>query len=465
MVFRLTPWACYLALLTHALPIASGQVLPKNPSTDAFYQPPAGFESKAPGTILRTRTVDASFLGLVPDVGVETHQLLHRTTAINGSATTSVTTVFKPINAKLDRFVSFHTAYDGSATICDPSYNYQLGAEQADMISDVEMLLLQAFLISGYIVSSPDYEGPEAAFSVGRLEGMGVLDSMRAVTQFKDTLGLSTNEPKIVGYGYSGGAIATGWAASLHASYAPELPIQGWAQGGTPANLTGTLLYLDNTVFSGFLPASVVGLSKATAYGAVFQPLIQSIVTPYGQSVLDFAAANCGVEDLFDFPGQSILAPKFQSLGSNLLYDPTVVSILEQNTMGLHANETPSVPIYLYHAQKDEIIPYANATTLVDSWCQDGGSVVFTTFGNGGHFTTEILGFVGAFQFIEAAFAGTASVGKGCSRKTVLSNTLNPLALGVDLEPVLVDLLNALLQFGEGDANVINNIQTLNKTL
>ena len=40
----------------------------------------------------------------------------------------------------------------------------------------------------GYIVVSPDYEGPDAAFPVGRLEGMGVLDSMRAVNNYADEL-------------------------------------------------------------------------------------------------------------------------------------------------------------------------------------------------------------------------------------------------------------------------------------
>jgi hypothetical protein len=83
---------------------------------------------------------------------------------------------------------------------------------------------------------------------------MGVLDSMRAVANFKSTLGLNTSTPKIVGYGYSGGAIATGWAASLISSYAPELKVLGWASGGTPANLTGTPVFLDGGLYASFLP-------------------------------------------------------------------------------------------------------------------------------------------------------------------------------------------------------------------
>lgn len=53
------------------------------------------------------------------------------------------------------------------------------------------------------------------------------------------------NQAVLGGLGYSGGAIATGWAAALHASYAPELNIKGWSMGGTPANTTAVLQTVD----------------------------------------------------------------------------------------------------------------------------------------------------------------------------------------------------------------------------
>ncbi|KAI7601729.1 LIP-domain-containing protein, partial [Hortaea werneckii] len=216
------------------------------PDFDPFYDPPAGFESEQPGTILRERPIATSFIGLVPNP-VDAYQLLYRTTAIDGSAIAEVTTVFVPLNAKTDRFVSFQTAYDSADTICNPSYNYRLGSVQTNLIVAFEFLILEIYLALGYIVAASDYEGPDAAFGAGRLAGMGVLDNMRAVSSF-DKLGLDDN-PGIVGVGYSGGGIATGWAASLQPTYASELNIKGWASGGTPANLTGTTVFLDNTLF------------------------------------------------------------------------------------------------------------------------------------------------------------------------------------------------------------------------
>ncbi|CAL5867108.1 uncharacterized protein PFLUO_LOCUS1320 [Penicillium psychrofluorescens] len=449
-----SPWA-YSA----ALPVARGAA--EDPSTDPFYQPPAGFESTAPGTILRERSIVASFFGLIPDP-VEAHQLLYRTTAINGSAIATVTTIFKPPFAKTDRFISFHTAYDSSATICDPSYNYQLGSVQTDLISSVEMFIMEAYLLLGYIVASPDYEGPDAAFSPGHLEGMGVLDGMRAVTNFNETLGLSAN-PMIIGTGYSGGAIATGWAASLQPSYAPDLDIKGWVQGGTPANLTATMLYIDDTAFSGFLPAAVAGLAKPSAYGAELSSVINSVLTPLGKSKYEFAQSNCAVADLLEFPEMSLLSTSIQTLGAGLIRQPTVASVLNQNIMGLYKNQTPTAPVFIYHAAQDEIIPYADASTLVDSWCSYGASVNFTTYGNGGHVTTEIVGLPDAVQFVEAAFAGEAT--SGCHRNTELNNTLNPIALGVELEPILSELINALAIAGKNDENIIQNLNVLKNSI
>jgi hypothetical protein len=81
-------------------------------------------------------------------------------------------------------------------------------------------------------------------------------------------LGFSTSNPMIVGTGYSGGALATGWAASLQLSYASGLAIKGWVQVGNPANITENLVFLNSKIFSGFVPVGLAGLSKPSAYSA-----------------------------------------------------------------------------------------------------------------------------------------------------------------------------------------------------
>ncbi|KAJ5959640.1 Lipase secreted [Penicillium vulpinum] len=438
------------------MPIASALPAPQAPrstvqppDTDPFYQPPAGFASTAPGTILNQRSINAAFFGLVP-VDVDAYQLLYRTTAVNGSAIATVTTVFKPKNAKLDRFVSFATAYDSSATKCQPSYGYQLGAPQDSLIASVEQLIIEIYLALGYTVASPDYEGPDAAFGPGRLAGMGVLDGIRAVKSFK-TLSLTDN-PMVVGIGYSGGAIATGWAASLQPKYASELNIKGWVQGGTPSNLTGTMYQIDDTAFSGFLPTAIAGLSKPSAYGAELAPLISKIITADGQKILDTATSECSTTDLLAFFERSIFDTSFQTMGEAFIFEPIVQSVFKQNTMAVNKDETPTAPTFVYHAKYDEVIPYADAKTMVNSWCNWDANTKFTTYASGGHATTEIIAIPDAIKFVQNAFAGTTK--SGCTTNTELGSILNPLALGVQLEPILVKLIDGLSHLGDQDSNL-----------
>ena len=70
----------------------------------------------------------------------------------------------------------------------------------------------------------PDTEGEEADFSAGPVYGYNTLDSLRAALSSPAT-GL-TGDAKIGLAGYSGGAIATEWAAQQAPTYAPEINSQ-----------------------------------------------------------------------------------------------------------------------------------------------------------------------------------------------------------------------------------------------
>jgi pimeloyl-ACP methyl ester carboxylesterase len=267
----------------------------------------------------------------------------------------------------------------------------------------------------------------------------------------------------VVGVGYSGGALATGWAASLQPSYAPELNVKGWVQGGTPSNLTGTLNFIDDTAFAGFLPTAVVGLSKPSAYGAELNPVLNGILTDKGRQKLDFAATHCAVENLFSFGEQSLFSTEIQSLGTGLLTEPTIKSVMDKNIMAVNKAETPTAPVFAYHATQDEVIPYSNASTMVNSWCGWGANVKFTTYANGGHATTEIIALPAVLKFVDSAFSG--KVASGCPKNTELSSILNPIALGVSLEPLLLKLIETLAHLGEKDSKVKSDTQVLAQTV
>ncbi|OAA47207.1 Lipase, secreted [Beauveria brongniartii RCEF 3172] len=450
------------SLLAMALPFTLGRATHEPraqlPSKDPFYQPPAGFEAKEPGAVLRSRRIIASFFSFIPSP-IEAHQILYRTTAVNGSAIATVTTVFKPLFAKTDRFITYNTAYDSSSTNCNPSYSYQLGSDPASIVgttNSVEFLVIQLFLLSGYVVSSPDYEGPDAAFTPGYLSGMGVLDSMRAVANFKRTLGLR-DDPMVVGVGYSGGGLATGWAAAMQPAYAPELPVKGWVAGGIPANLTNIFEFIDGTVVSGFEPIAIAGMLKPSAHGAELQPLFDRIATSEGRKAIELANTACAVPNLVAFPFQSVLDIKFQSLGPDLLREPSLAPIITRNTLGINRTETPTAPVMMYHAQPDEIVPYGPAAVLREAWCGYGATVKFTNYAAGGHGTTLVLALADAVKFAGDAFAGR--IASGCTSRTLLDDKLSPLALGLNLEPLAVGLINWIGAMGKQDAKWLEGIK------
>ena len=420
------------------------------PADDPFYTPPAGYENEAPGTVLRSRPIVASFFSLVPDP-VEAWQVLYTSTAVNGSAITTVTTIFKPYIALLDRFVSYATAYDSAATQCDPSYAYQLGSDASDnLLTDVEFLIIQSFLLQGYVVSSSNYEGPDAAFTPGHLEGMCVLDSLRAVSNFGATLGFVTETPSVVAYGYSGGAIATGWAATLQSSYAPELPVKAWVHGGTPANLTGVLLYIDGTDSSGFLPTALAGLSAPSAYQSQLQPVLDQVLTTEGKEAIAYVQTHCMSDDLNEYEFVSVLSYEFQTLGPAFLQQATVSEVFGDNLMGSTSDLTPAAPVLIFHALQDEIIPYANASALAERYCSRGVDVTFTTYEQGGHITTAFVSLPATWAFVNDAFAGKFT--SGCVTTSELGGgVLNPIGDLVELEPIISALENILGSMNESE--------------
>lgn len=430
--------------LVSASPLS--QLFARQAPSDPFYTPPSGFGSKPKGAILKQRKIGTTLINanIVPRK-VEAYQLLYRTQDTNGAAIATVTTVFIPDFPQNNNLISFQTPYDSAWSGSDPSLSFYANNTPIGVFDQAKLLLIEAYLGNGYITSVPDYEGPDAAFGAGPLEGMNTLDGMRALGTFANSLKYATATPNYVGIGYSGGGIATGFAASLQKSYASDLNIKAWISGGTPANLTATLLFLDGGKDSGFGPVGVAGLLKSSAYGPQLSSFFKSIITPLGQSTIDYASTHSSSDSLANYANKSILVKTWQSLGNRLLYTQPVAGILQKLTLGTATAGTPVVPVYLYHASNDEVIPYGPDLTLDNAWCAQGVSVTFTTYASGGHITTAIYGLGSTVQYAKKAFAGT--IPTGCSKSTVATNVIDKAALG-GLEALATSLADLGRQAG-----------------
>ena len=94
--------------------------------------------------------------------------------------------------------------------------------------------------------------------------GYNTLDSLRAALS-SPAPGL-TSATKIGLAGYSGGAIATEWAAQLAPTYAPEIDsdIVGAAMGGVLVDPAHNLKYIEgSSSWASVIPMSLDGLSRA----------------------------------------------------------------------------------------------------------------------------------------------------------------------------------------------------------
>ncbi|UZJ55650.1 hypothetical protein CBS101457_004970 [Exobasidium rhododendri] len=400
---------------------------------DSFYTPPSGYESAAPGTVLRTRTITpAIFMNIRALLLLQTYQLLYRTTDLDGKPMVATTTVFVPGLAKKDQLIAHDSYTDSAALKCAPSYGFQEGSHQNNILIQGNLEIIQAYLLLGYTVVASDNEGPDSAFAAGRLNGMISLDGVRAALSFSPSkLGKDT---KIVGHGYSGGAIAAGWAASLASTYAKELNYVGWALGGMPADLAKFFINIDKTRTVGLFTGALAGLSAPSAYPQLGK-LLDEKLTPKGRAAIDSAKKECAIENIRHMANQSVLSTDFSSLGAALLEDQTVADILDQNKMGMKAEETPQAPVFLYHSNVDGTVPYETATSLAKTWCANGAKVQFNTYTDSNHQTMFIRPLRDILNYIESAFDGTAS--KTCTEKTVAKT---PFALPLALQPIYANL-------------------------
>ncbi len=111
--------------------------------------------------------------------------------------------------------------------------------------------------------------------------GYHVLDGLRA-TLGTERLGLSPSAP-IGLWGYSGGGLASAWAAEMSGSYAPDLNIVGAVLGSPVGDLGHTFRRLNGTYMSG-LPALVVA-ALADIYPEL-NKVIQEHATEEGKVLL-----------------------------------------------------------------------------------------------------------------------------------------------------------------------------------
>ncbi|WP_433762105.1 lipase family protein [Nocardia sp. CA-135398] len=380
-----------IAALTVALaglgyaPPALAQALYPIPEPDGFYWAPPDVGNFQSGDVIRSRPVAAAGFP-----GATAWQLLYRSTDSAGGPIAAVTTLLVPAGGGLNRpLVSYQPFVNSLGMQCAPSHTIFNGAMQ-------EAPALNLLLARGWAVAIPDHLGPTSAYGAARLGGRLTLDGVRAVKRFApaDLAGSPVGMA-----GYSGGGMATGFAAAMAPEYAPELPIVGVAQGGVPVNIGK----LARDV--GVRPSPLFGLGFAAAVGLEreypAQLPMERILNPAGWALRNQVANACAPEIIAAGADKS-----FDDVfnGSMFDADPDTIRILHENSLETYPG-VPRVPVYAWNGTNDPVDPWL-AREVMGRYCAAGTPVLFDLIPGTDHGSAIFAGTPRAFSYLSDRFAG-----------------------------------------------------------
>lgn len=403
-----------------------GVPFPPTPDPDPFYAKPDPMPDVPPGTILKTRPVvfkPALGIALSQGESFQAWQLQYMTRDVNDKPLPAVATVVKPpadlvplsaldsvipasmlttltatlpLPTQAPKLMAYQLAYDSLGNACSPSHS--LTGDTANSDNQEETLVYLAGLAAyGWTMVFPDYEGPYNAYGAGKLAGQATLDAIRAALHF-EPLGLAHDTP--VGmWGYSGGALATSWAATLQPAYAPELNIVGAASGGTPADVFNVVDSTQNGPFFNLIFSAVVGANRA--YPEI---LPMSLLTAKGRKTIESEVDSCtaggplfGLSAPANFSDYTNIPNPFDTPGAKAVHE--LVTLPQKD-------QSPTTDMYVYHQYLDEIIPIAGTTKMVDAWCKAGTAVAYEQDLTGDHVAGTATGTPAAFLYLVGRFHG-----------------------------------------------------------
>lgn len=424
-----------------------GQVVsrrrPMRPKDDPFYDPPEDLDQLPPGTLIRSRTVRLAFLGAVPQKAMATWQLAYRSTDLHGRAELAVNTVIAPeegTGMSPRSLVAYQCAIDAISDRCFPSYALRLGTVVPGALPPLELTLISALLEHGFVVSIADHEGRAGTFGAPREPGYRVLDGVRASLAF-EALQL-TPQTQVGIFGYSGGGMASAWAAEMAPEYAPELNLVGAVLGSPVGDPGGAFIKLNGTFFAG-LPALVVaGLTK---------------VYPGLGRVIDEHASEDGLRRLARLEEltttEAVLRYRFDDfddfLDSPLADVLALPEVLDVFTDLRLAHHIPRCPLLVLQATRDRIIDVREVDDLVERYVEGGATVRYVRDRASEHIGLMVIAQPLMMSWLEGRFAATPAP---TGTVTVPSLLLAPLSW-----PGYVELLRSTLRLVCGRGGVVRH--------
>ncbi|MCZ9635239.1 lipase family protein [Rhodococcus sp. BH5] len=423
--------AIALTVATAVAPLAQAQPL----LNDEFYtyngQLP--LDSYSPGEVLDSRTVPYH-LANVP-MPLQAIQVLYRSTDAMGRPSANLTSILRPANAQPGKVLSYQSIYDSLNPDDAPSRaiagNLPFGQwtpngrniDLGGVLTWSETALFAPMLTLGYTVVIPDTEGPTADFAAGPEYGMMTLDSLRAA---KNTPAAGvTADVQIALMGYSGGAIATNWAAILAPDYAPDInaDLIGAAEGGVLVNPSTNLNYVGGSlIWSGVGGMAVIGMARA--YDFDLTPYLTSQGREIVSHLQDASIPNAAGQ----YPGLS-----WQSLAKAEYANPNSIPefLNAVNATNMGTAPIPTIPMFIAQGANgilegtppggpeigpgDGVMVADDVAALANRYCDAGLAVQYDQYDTLSHVPSAALWLPGAVEWLVNRFNG-APAPTNCGR-------------------------------------------------
>jgi hypothetical protein len=387
-----------------------------------------------PGTVLKTRNFHYRIFGAIPTL-FKTTQLLYRSTSQTGTPTVNVTSVIQPpIQPDKAKVISYQSAYDSLNPDHEPSYAIWGGHTLGGVINNVEAVVFTPFLADGYTIIVADTEGQQADFAAGPEYGRNTLDSIRAA--FNSRAVDLPSEARVAMLGYSGGAIASEWAAELAPTYAPDVNKRmiGAAIGGVLVHPAHNLHYVDGSVtWAGVMPMAIAGIGRA--FHLNFTPYLSD----YGKTIFNHMENASIINVLGQYPGltwKDLADPAYPAPEDIPIY----VTVVNQLIMG--TGGTPTIPLFIGQGANgvpegtpgdkpdigagDGVMIAGDVRTLARNYCANGTTVYYEQYDDLTHVSSLVPWLPSAIAWIMERFAGLPAPGN-CS-SIARGNPLDPIA-------------------------------------
>ncbi|MGO3363546.1 MAG: lipase family protein [Corynebacterium sp.] len=379
----------------------------------AFYTAPedVNLQETAPGTVLRERTLDYHVATIPTPLKVT--QLLYATTNVRGEIEANATSVIHPPGGSDGNVVSYQSIYDSSNPADNPSRAIAGNLSLGSLLPAVETAIVAPALLAGHPVVLADTEGADVNFAAGPGYGYATLDSLRAATTAASSPVKESDDIGLLGY--SGGSIASNWAAIHLKEYAPELEdrVIGVAQGGMLINPVSNLEYAgDGIIWSG-----VVGLALAALVKA-YDIDVDDYLTEYGRKALDDMSELSIVEAMARYPGltwSQIAKPEYPTPQDV----PEVKTVIEDINMGNWSS--PTVPMFIFqgaggfiegtpahgeHGPGDGIMVSRDVRTIVRQYCEAGAPIEYREYPYASHVIAGAPWLIEGYLWLEGRFNG-----------------------------------------------------------